>query len=477
MDHPVAIAVFGSLRHSLREKRRVLKKRVYIETYGCQMNEHDSEKMLRLLDGISYSETKEPKEADLILINTCSVREKPEHKVYSALGRFKRLKEEKGTMIGVAGCVAQQEGERLLNRIPYLDMVIGTQAIPMLPRLLQKLEVSGGRVCETDFDPGGGYLKTLFPQESLKKIKSYVTIMQGCDHFCSFCIVPYVRGRERSRPSDEIFEEVKHLAEMGVKEVCLLGQNVNSYGKGLAGELNFPKLLERINEAGGIERIRFTTSHPKDLSEELIQAYSRLSKLCEHIHLPFQSGSNRILKAMHRGYMRESYLEKIECLRERCPSIALTADVIVGFPGEEEEDFRQTLDLIQKVRFDDLFSFKYSPRKGTRAAQFEDRGEEKVKQDRLSILQEIQKEITLQKNQALVGLVEEVLVEGRSRQSDRDMTGRTRSNKIVNFQGGFSLVGKLVCVQITKAYPHSLKGEIPGVEFACSLECSLGRSR
>ena len=423
------------------------------------MNEHDSERMLQLLEGVSYSETDEAKEADLILINTCSVREKPEHKVYSALGRFKRLKDENGMMIGVAGCVAQQEGQRLLDRIPYLDMVIGTQAIPLLPQLLQKLEVSGERVCETGFDPGGDYLGTVLPQEPPKKIKSYVTIMQGCDHFCSFCIVPYLRGRERSRPSREIIEEVKHLAEMGVKEVCLLGQNVNGYGKGMKGELNFSNLLERINEVEGVERIRFTTSHPRDLSDELIQAYSRLSKLCEHIHLPFQSGSNNILKVMHRGYTRESYLEKIDRLRETCPSIALTADVIVGFPGEGDEDFRQTLDLVEKIRFDDLFSFKYSPRKGTRAAQFEDKVEEKVKQDRLSILQEIQKEITLQKNQALAGFVEEILVEGQSRQSDRDMTGRTRSNKIVNFEGGLSLAGKLVCTQISKAYPHSLRGE------------------
>jgi len=453
-----------------------MQKRVYIETYGCQMNEHDSERMLRLLEGISYFETKEPKEADLILINTCSVREKPEHKVYSALGRFKRLKGENDTIIGVAGCVAQQEGERLLDRIPYLDMVIGTQAIPVLPELVQKVEAFGQRICEVGFDLSGGYLKTSLPRGPLAKVKSYVTIMQGCDHFCSFCIVPYVRGRERSRPSDEIIEEVKRLAEMGVKEVCLLGQNVNGYGKGLAGELDFSQLLERINAVEGIERIRFTTSHPKDLSEELIQAYSRLSKLCEHIHLPFQSGSNKILNAMHRGYTRESYLEKIDHLRERCPSIALTADVMVGFPCEEEEDFRQTLDLIEKVRFDDLFSFKYSPRKGTRAAQFEDRVEERGKQDRLCILQEIQKRITFQKNQALVGFVEEILVEGQSRQGDRDITGRTRSNKIVNFEGGLSLVGKLVRVQVTKAYPHSLRGDIPGVELACFQECLVCRS-
>ena len=435
-------------------------KRVYIETYGCQMNEHDSERMLRLLESYQYRETEDPKQADLILINTCSVREKPEHKVYSALGRLKRLKEEKGTIIGVAGCVAQQEGERLLDRIPYLDMVIGTHAIPMLPQLLQKIEVSGERVCETGFDQNGRYLKAILPQKPIDKVKSYVTIMQGCDHFCSFCIVPYVRGREQSRSSREIIEEVKHLAEMGVKEVCLLGQNVNGYGKGLEGEISFPELLSRINKIDGIQRIRFTTSHPRDLSGELIQAFSTLPNLCGHIHLPFQSGSNKILKAMHRDYTRESYLEKIGQLKEICPSIAITADVIVGFPGEEEDDFNQTLDLIHRIQFDDLFSFKYSPRKGTRAAQFQDQVNEKLKQDRLAKLQEIQKEITFQKNQTLVGYIKEILVEGQSKQSDRDVTGRTRSNKIVNFEGDLGLAGKLVPVRITKAYPHSLWGEI-----------------
>ena len=410
----------------------VMGKRVYIETYGCQMNEHDSERMVRLLESYHYHETKDPKHADLIVINTCSVREKPEHKVYSALGRYKWLKEKRGTIIGVAGCVAQQEGDKLLDRVPYLDMVIGTHAIPLLPQLLQRIEVSGEKVCETSFSQNGKYLEAVLPERPFDQVKCYVTIMQGCDHFCSYCIVPYVRGREKSRSSREIIGEVKHLTEMGVKEVCLLGQNVNGYGKGLEEEISFSELLERIGEIEGLQRIRFTTSHPKDLSEELIQAFSKLEKLCEHIHLPFQSGSDRILKRMNRGYTRESYLGKIARLREVCPPIAITADVIVGFPGEEEKDFEETLDLMKKVQFDDLFSFKYSPRKGTRAAQFQDQVEEKVKQNRLSVLQGIQKEITLQKNQALESNVGEVLVEGRSKQSDQDVTGRTRSNKAVN---------------------------------------------
>jgi tRNA-2-methylthio-N6-dimethylallyladenosine synthase len=440
-------------------------KKVYIETYGCQMNEHDSERMLGLLEGFHYFETRDPKQADLILINTCSVREKPEHKVYSALGRFKRLKEDRGILIGVAGCVAQQEGDRLLDRVPYLDMVIGTHAIPLLPQLIQKIEVSGERVCETSFDQNGKYLEAILPQKPFDQVKSYVTIMQGCDHFCSFCIVPYVRGREKSRSSREIIEEVKHLAGIGVKEICLLGQNVNGYGKGLEEEISFPGLLERIDEIEGIERIRFTTSHPKDLSEELIHAFSKLSKLCEHIHLPFQSGSNKILQAMHRGYTRESYFEKIDRLKKDCPAMAFTADAIVGFPGEDDKDFEDTLDLMKQVQFDDLFSFKYSPRRGTRATQFPDHVEERVKQERLSILQTLQREITLQKNQAFEGRVEEVLVEGWSKQGGQDIMGRTRSNKIVNFEGDMSLVGKLVPVRITKGYAHSLRGEIVPLRY------------
>ena len=437
-----------------------MQKRVYIETYGYQMNEHDSEQILRLLERSHYLETKDAQQADLILVNTCSVREKPEQKVYSALGRFKGLKEERGTIIGVAGCVAQQEGQRLLNRIPYLDMVIGTHAIALIPQMLERVEVIGEKVCETGFDRGGKRLDAFLPQGPVSVVKSYVTIMQGCNHFCSYCIVPYVRGRERSRLSQEIVDEVNHLTQRGVKEICLLGQNVNSYGKGLKEEIKFPELLSRLDEIEGVKRIRFTTSHPKDLSEELIQAHGGLKKLCEHIHLPFQSGSNRILKAMNRGYTRESYFEKIDRLREVCPSIAITSDVIVGFPGEEEKDFEETLDLMEKVRFDDLFSFKYSIRKGTRASEISDQVEEQVKQEGLVLLQGIQREITLQKNQGLEGRVEEVLVEGHSKQRDQDVAGRTRTNKIVNFEGDLELTGKLVPVRIVKAYPHSLRGEI-----------------
>jgi len=322
------------------------------------------------------------------------------------------------------------------------------------------VEVLGERICETAWDSEGQYLKAILPQGPVTPVKSYVTIMQGCDHFCSYCIVPYVRGRERSRPSAEIIEEVNHLAGRGVKEVCLLGQNVNAYGKGLSGEVDFGDLLLEINRIEGIERIRFTTSHPEDLSEKLIQSFGRLEKLCEHIHLPFQSGSDRILKRMHRGYTRTSYLEKIDRLRKTCPSIAITADAIVGFPGEEEKDFEETLDLLRRVRFDELFSFKYSSRKGTRAAQFGDQVEPGIKQEWLSILQKLQTEITLEKYEALKGSSEEILVEGPSKQRSRDVTGRTRSNRIVNVEGDQSLRGTLITVQITKVYAHSLRGQL-----------------
>ncbi len=434
-------------------------KRVYIETYGCQMNEHDSERMLHLLEASSFREAKNPDQADLVLVNTCSVREKPEHKVYSALGRYRHLKEERGTIIGVTGCVAQQEGERLLDRVPFLDLVVGTHALSSLPDLVRQVEDFGHRVCETGSTPGGDYLKTPLPEEQGKKVKSYVTIMQGCSRFCSYCIVPYVRGPERSRPGQEILEEIRELADRGVREICLLGQNVNAYGKGLTDGLDFPELLHRIDAIEGIARVRFTTSHPADLSDRLIEAFSELGSLCEHIHLPFQSGSDRVLKRMHRGYTRASYLEKVERLKERCPSIAITADVIVGFPGEDEKDFHETLDLMERVNFDDLFSFKYSPRKGTRAAEFQDQVETEVKERRLAVLQERQRETTIEKNRALEGSVVEVLVDGRSRQSGQDVTGRTRSNKTVNFRGERDLVGRRVNVRITRGFPHSLRAE------------------
>jgi tRNA-2-methylthio-N6-dimethylallyladenosine synthase len=431
---------------------------VYIKTFGCQMNEHDSERMLALLEECGYRKTKRWEEADVILVNTCTVREKPEQKAYSILGRFQQLKDENPDMIvGIAGCVAQQGGERLLARIPSLDFILGPGKIHKLPKILQAVEKGNRGVCAVGFEDGS---VVNLPIPHTQQLRAYVTIMQGCDNFCSYCIVPSVRGRERSRPSDDVLAEIDALIQRGTKEVTLLGQNVNSYAKQSPGELTFPQLLAKINDIPGLERIRFTTSHPKDLTEELIKAFGTLEHLCEHLHLPFQAGSNAVLERMNRGHTREAYLAQIQRLREVAPQISITADVMVGFPGESEEDFSQTLELMQDVGFDGLFSFKYSPRKGTRAAQWRDDVPPAVKQRRLEILQKLQREITLKKNKRLEGTVQEVLVEGRSRNSPHQLMGRTGCNRIVNFPGRSALVGELVLIKINEGLQNSLRGEL-----------------
>jgi len=436
-------------------------KYVYLQTFGCQMNVHDSEKMLSILAENDYSPTEDIHRADIILLNTCSVRAKPEHKVYSALGRLKRLKEKNHHLvIGVGGCVAQHEGERLLDRVGHLDLVFGTHNLHRLPELISDVKASRRPKCAVEFYDEVKSLD-IFPAHSDgEKVKSYVTIMQGCDNFCSFCVVPYVRGRQKSRPGENILREINVLSKRGVREVTLLGQNVNSCGKDLSGGLTFPQLLARINEIEGLCRIRFTTSHPKDISEELIMAFGRLEKVCKHIHLPFQSGSDKILERMNRGYTRKQYMEKGDQLRKVCPEIAITADVMVGFPGEDEGDFHETLDLIQKVQFDNLFSFKYSPRRGTKAASFPDQIDESTKSRRLEVLQKLQKRITLKKNQTFEGRYEEILVEGVSKGAKEEMTGRTSSNKVANFKGSPDLIGQLVKVRIEEGYANSLKGKI-----------------
>ncbi|UCD70517.1 MAG: tRNA (N6-isopentenyl adenosine(37)-C2)-methylthiotransferase MiaB [Syntrophobacterales bacterium] len=434
---------------------------VYLKTFGCQMNVHDSEKMLSILAEHNYRPTEDIHRADIILLNTCSVRAKPEQKVYSALGRLERLKEKNHHLIiGVGGCVAQQEGERLLDRIGYLDLVFGTHNLHRLPDLIRDVQASRRPMCAVEFyDEVRSLDISPIPLDG-EKVKSYVTIIQGCENFCSFCIVPYVRGREKSRPSENILGEIKALSKRGIREVTLLGQNVNSYGKDLSGGFTFPQLLAHINEIQGIWRIRFTTSHPKDISEELIMAFGKLEKVCKHIHLPFQSGSDRVLERMNRGYTRKQYMEKAEQLRKVCPEIGITADVMVGFPGEGEREFHDTLDLIQRVQFDNLFSFKYSPRKGTRAAHLLDQIGESTKSHRLQVLQELQKGITLKRNQALEGRYEEILVEGLSKWGEEEITGRTSSNKVVNLNGNPDLIGQLVKVRIEEGYANSLRGKI-----------------
>ncbi|HPU30148.1 MAG TPA: tRNA (N6-isopentenyl adenosine(37)-C2)-methylthiotransferase MiaB [Syntrophorhabdaceae bacterium] len=428
----------------------------FIETFGCQMNEHDSEKMAHLLRVNGHTQTDQIKESDIIIVNTCSVRQKAEQKFFSLMGRLKKIKDARGVIIGVTGCIAQQEKEVLKDRLPYIDFILGTSTIHKIKDAIEYGE-KGSFFCDVTEN---GCSPSLFikPWCIENRIKAYVTIMKGCNNFCSYCIVPYVRGREISRPSKDIIEEVKSLAQEGVKEITLLGQNVNSYNKG-TDDISFPALLRALNKIDGIERIRFVTSHPKDLSDELIDCFGELNKLCEHIHLPFQSGSDKILKLMNRGYTISEYVEKVERLKKVCSEIAITADCIVGFPGEEEEDFKETLNLITHIEFDGIFSFAYSKRKYTKAALFLEEVSRDVALERLKYLQSVQKQITLKKNKAMEGRILEVLVEGKSKGSKDDLTGRTRHNRIVNFKGGDDMIGRLVDVKIIKGYANSLRGE------------------
>jgi tRNA-2-methylthio-N6-dimethylallyladenosine synthase len=437
--------------------------KIYVQTYGCQMNEHDSSRMIRLMRAFDYTPTARIEEADLIIYNTCSVRDKAEQKVYSALGRLRELKQKKKDLvIGVAGCVAQQEKEALLRRVPHLDIVIGTQNIHKLPQMVRDVRLAGRRDVQTAFYHEPFYLETPEGRIEIDGPKVYVPIMQGCSKVCSFCVVPHVRGRETSRPHETILTEIRSLARRGIKEVMLLGQNVNSYGKSASGELTFPELLHRINDVEGVERIRFTTSHPQDLSAELIEAYRELDKLCEHLHLPAQSGSDSVLRRMRRGYDSAEYVGRIDRLRDRCPEVAVTTDIIVGFPGETDAEFAATLELLRQMEYDDLYSFEYSPRPHTTAARlYPDDVPGGTKRERLMRVQELQGEISLRKNREKVGSVEEVLVEGRSKLAEDQMMGRTRTNRIVNFAGAAEHRGQLMQVRITGASARSLLGELP----------------
>ncbi|MGV8080783.1 MAG: tRNA (N6-isopentenyl adenosine(37)-C2)-methylthiotransferase MiaB [Syntrophales bacterium] len=443
------------------------RKTFFIRTFGCQMNVHDSEQMAALLRDAGWEESAGEAGAGLILINTCSIREKAALKVYSLLGRLQEAKRRRpDLLIGVCGCLAQQLGAQLVRKIPAVDLVFGTHQAHRLPEFVRTVE-GGGRVVETAFTDSVQALHriTLPPPGT---ISAFVTIMQGCDNYCAFCVVPYVRGREESRPCREIVEEVRLLAGRGIREVVLLGQNVNSYGRNLTDGADFPALLEAIAGVAGIERIRFTTSHPKDLSDRLIRAFREIGPLCEHIHLPVQSGSDRILSLMNRRYTRGDYLGKVALLRDACPEIAISSDMIVGFPGETEADFADTLSLMEEVRFDSLFSFKYSEREGTAALRLDGRVDERIKSRRLTILQELQDRHTLEKNQREAGRTLEVLVEGTSRNTDADLTGRTRTNRIVNFPGDGAWIGRTVPVAIREAFLHSLRGEavLPGLRSA-----------
>jgi len=424
------------------------------------MNVQDAEKMAALLEPSGYETTDDPGRADLILVNTCSIREKAAQKIYSQLGRFRTLKERNPRLrIGVGGCLAQQWGGRFFRRAPYVDLVFGTHQIHRLPEMIGELERARGRIVETGFCDRVRSLG-IPAQPAAGAVGTFVTIMQGCNNFCAYCVVPHLRGREESRPLPEILREVEMLAGHGIPEVTLLGQNVNSYGQTLPEKTDFAELIDAIGKVSGIERIRFTTSHPKDLSARLIACFGEVASLCEHIHLPVQSGSDRVLRRMNRGYTAAAYREKVAALRRACPGISITSDVIVGFPGEEEGDFQETLELMREIRFDNLFSFQYSEREETAAVGMDRPVCDSVKRERLRMLQTLQEEHTLEKNRACVRRLEEVLVEGPSRNGSEDMTGRTRGNRIVNFPGTTGIIGKTISVRIVEAFPRSLRGEV-----------------
>ncbi len=447
------------------------------------MNVYDSEQIAAQLAALGYQQTGILEIADLVIVNTCTIRAKAEQKAFSFLGRLARLKIKKpGLIIGVGGCVAQQEGGGMLRRVPHLDLVFGTQAIDRLPLLISKIEDKRCRIVDVALAGKPESSDALADRRLDGSVSTFVTIMRGCDNFCTYCVVPHVRGRETSRHPDRIMEEIRGLVQSGVKQVTLIGQNVNSYGK-KEGLCSFPELLSRINSIEGLLRIRFTTSHPKDFGNDLINAFKTNEKVCDHIHLPVQSGSNRILKRMNRKYTRGLYLDKITKLRDTCPGIAITSDIIVGFPGETEADFNETLDLMKMVRFDGLFAFIYSDRPNAPAVQFKNKISEEEKRKRLQILLELQENFTRMKNQALVGSVQPILVEGFSRkqssgsfnrpQPAAQWTGRTSTDKVVNFYHNSNpqncadvFTGKIVRTKIEGAYAHSLWGKIVEVESA-----------
>jgi tRNA-2-methylthio-N6-dimethylallyladenosine synthase len=434
----------------------------YILTHGCQMNEYDSSKMADVLRASHQLEkTQNPAEADVLILNTCSIREKAQEKVFSELGRFRELKELKpDVVIGVGGCVASQEGSAILKRAPYVDMIFGPQTLHRLGDMLTQVKAKQKSVVDISFPEIEKF--DHLPQPRAEGASAYVSIMEGCSKYCSFCVVPYTRGEEISRPLDDVLAEVASLAEQGVREVTLLGQNVNDYrGMMHDGEIaDLAALIQFIATIDGMSRIRFTTSHPLAFSQNLIQAYADIPKLANHLHLPVQSGSDRILAAMKRGYTALEYKSKIRRLRKVRPDISITSDFIIGFPGETEADFEDTMNLIYDIGFDNSFSFIYSPRPGTPAAQLPDDVSMEVKKQRLNILQQRIAQNTLAISEAMVGSTQTILVTGVSRKNPDKLSGRTENNRVVHFVGSTDLTGKLIPIKITQAMPYSLRGEL-----------------
>ena len=442
-----------------------MQKKVFIKTFGCQMNEYDSDKMADVLhasDGLI--KTDKPEEADVILLNTCSVREKAQEKVFSDLGRLRELKKNNpNLLIGVGGCVASQEGEAIIKRAPYVDMVFGPQTLHRLPQMISERRFSGRPQVDISFPEIEKF--DHMPPARVEGSAAYVSIMEGCSKYCSYCVVPYTRGEEVSRRFEDVLTEVAGLAEQGVKEITLLGQNVNAFRGAMAdGEIaDFALLIEYIADIPGIERIRFVTSHPKEFTQRLIDTYAKVPKLVDHLYLPAQHGSDRILAAMKRGYTALEYKSVLRRLREVRPNIAISSDFIVGFPGETEEDFNALMKLITDIGYDTSFSFVFSPRPGTPAANLTDDTPYEVKLKRLQHLQAVVQDNANKISQSMVGSVQRILVEGPSKKDPNELQGRTENNRVVNFASGPNgarLIGQMVDVSIMQAFPFSLRGEI-----------------
>lgn len=431
------------------------------ETYGCQQNENDTERIRGMLKEAGFDFTEDAEKADVVIYNTCAVRENAEQKVFGRLGILKHIKEHRRDMvIGICGCMVQQEHitEKIRQVHPQVDLIFGTHALYKMPQLLYEAMHRKKTVVEiTDSD---GAIAEDIPILRDTKEKAWVSVMYGCNNFCSYCIVPYVRGRERSREPEAVLNEVRGLVKDGCTEISLLGQNVNSYGKDLECDIDFSDLMRMVNDIEGVKRIRFMTSHPKDLSDKLIETIRDCDKVCKQLHLPFQAGSDRVLKEMNRKYTKEQYLEKIEKVKREIPGISLSTDVIVGFPTETNEDFEETLDILRKVEFDNIFSFIYSRREGTPAAKLDFVLTDEEIHRNFNRLLEVQNEISKRKNDAYVGRVETVLVDGVSKNDDNMLSGRCESSKIVNFRGDKSLIGKYIQVRITQSHTWSLNGEI-----------------
>jgi tRNA-2-methylthio-N6-dimethylallyladenosine synthase len=434
--------------------------RVFIKTFGCQMNEYDSGKMRALLGRDGFEATEDLSDADVVLVNTCSVREKPEQKLHSFLGRVLPMKRQRRVTVGIAGCMASVEGERLFRRYPQVDLVFGPDAVSRIGEMVANAPTQ--RILDTEFLGESGYP---FPSEvdpdAAGRISAFVTIQKGCDNRCTFCIVPATRGDEVSRSLAEVLAEVGALAARGVKEITLLGQNVNSYGLKIPGHATFAELLRAVHEVEGIELIRYTTSHPRDIGEDVVACYADLPKLASHLHLPVQSGSNRVLRRMKRFYTREQYLDVVDRLRLARPDLVITTDIISGFPGESDVDFADTMSLLEAVRFQASFSFNYSPRPGTPAIKLlDDAVPAGVMQARLERFQARQREIAMESHQALVGSVQRVLVEGPSAHDEGVVCGRTSTFKTINFPGSTDLAGTWASVSVTRGFANTLRGEL-----------------